>query len=203
MPNLIDLILHLDRYLLPIVQQYPLGIYFILFFIIMVETGLVITPFLPGDSLLFAAGTIAAVGKLQVHILWLLLLVAAVVGDAVNYHVGKYASHYLMRFVKEEHLQKTRAYFEKYGKKTIVLARFIPVVRCVAPFLAGIGKMPYKEFFFYNILGGFLWVTLLLFAGYFFGQLQVVKDNFGLITIGIIIISFLPLVWEWWKKKNE
>ncbi len=202
MVNLIDLILHLDKYLLPLVQQYPFGIYAILFLIIMVETGLVITPFLPGDSLLFAAGTIAAVGKMKVLFLWLLLVFAAVLGDAINYHAGKYASHNLLRFVKEEHLHKTKAYFEKYGKKTIVIARFIPIVRTVAPFLAGIGKMPYREFFVYNVFGGFLWVTLLLFGGYFFGQLSFVQENFGLITIGIVVVSFLPLVWEWWKREK-
>ena len=203
MPNLIDLILHLDKYLIPLVQQYPSGIYAILFLIIMVETGLVMAPFLPGDSLLFAVGTIAALGQMKVSLLWLLLVVAAVLGDALNYHAGKYASHHLMRFVKEEHMQKTKAYFEKYGKKTIVLARFIPVVRSVAPFLAGIGKMPYRQFFTYNILGGFLWVTLLLFGGYFFWQLPFVQENFGLITLGIIVVSFLPLLWEWWKRKSE
>ena len=203
MPNLINLILHLDKYLFPLVQHYPFGIYFFLFIIITMETGLVIAPFLPGDSLLFAAGTIAAVGQMKIIFLWLLLVIAAILGDSINYHIGAYAGNKLLRFIKEVHLQKTKAYFEKYGKKTIVLARFIPVVRTIAPFLAGMGKMPYQEFLVYNILGGFLWVTLLLFGGYFFGQLQVVQKNFGLITLGIIAISFLPLVWEWMKRKKN
>ena len=204
--SLIDFVLHIDQHLIELTQTYGLWIYAILFFIVFCETGLVVTPFLPGDSLLFAAGAVAALGGMNVHIAATLLLAAAVIGDAVNFAIGKYFGEKLFakpdsRVFKREYLDKTHAFYEKYGGKTIILARFMPIVRTFAPFVAGMGNMHYGRFIRYNIIGALMWVGLLTYAGYFFGELPVVKNNFGLVVIGIIVVSVLPMAVEIAKAK--
>lgn len=204
--SLIDFVLHIDQHLIELTQTYGLWIYAILFLIVFCETGLVVTPFLPGDSLLFAAGAVAALGGMNVHIAAALLLAAAVIGDAVNFAIGKYFGEKLFakpdsRVFKREYLDKTHAFYEKYGGKTIILARFVPIVRTFAPFVAGMGNMHYGRFIRYNIIGALMWVGLLTYAGYFFGELPVVKNNFGLVVIGIIVVSVLPMVVEIAKAK--
>ena len=204
--SLIDFILHIDQHLIELTQTYGLWIYAILFLIVFCETGLVVTPFLPGDSLLFAAGAVAALGGMNVHIAAGLLLAAAVIGDAVNFAIGKYFGEKLFakpdsRVFKREYLDKTHAFYEKYGGKTIILARFVPIVRTFAPFVAGMGDMHYGRFIRYNIIGALMWVGLLTYAGYFFGELPVVKNNFGLVVIGIIAVSVLPMAVEIAKAK--
>jgi membrane-associated protein len=202
---LIDLFLHLDEYLDTIITQYGVWTYGILFAVIFVETGLVIMPFLPGDSLLFAAGTFAALGSLNVWFLAGLLMVAAILGDTVNYSIGHYLGDraYNIKWIKREYLDKTHAFFEKHGGKAIFLARFVPIVRTFAPFVAGIGKMSYGYFITYNFIGGITWVALFTFAGYFFGNIPFVRHNFEYVIIVIILISVLPMVFEWWKARNE
>ena len=202
---LIDLFLHLDEYLARIISDYGTWTYGILFIVIFVETGLVVMPFLPGDSLLFAAGTFAALGSLNVWFMIGLLIVAAVVGDAVNYTIGHYLGEraYNIKWIKKEHLDKTHAFFEKHGGKAIFLARFVPIVRTFAPFVAGIGKMSYGYFATYNIVGGITWVTVFSLLGYFFGNIPFVKKNFELVIIVIIFISVLPMFFEWWKARRE
>jgi len=204
--SLIDFILHIDQHLIELTQTYGLWIYAILFLIVFCETGLVVTPFLPGDSLLFAAGAVAALGGMNVHIAAALLLAAAVIGDAVNFAIGKYFGEKLFakpdsRVFKREYLDKTHAFYEKYGGKTIILARFVPIVRTFAPFVAGMGDMHYGRFIRYNIIGALVWVGLLTYAGYFFGELPAVKNNFGLVVIGIIVVSVLPMAVEIAKAK--
>ena len=204
--SLIDFVLHIDQHLIELTQTYGLWIYAILFLIVFCETGLVVTPFLPGDSLLFAAGAVAALGGMNVHIAAALLLAAAVIGDAVNFAIGKYFGEKLFakpdsRVFKREYLDKTHAFYEKYGGKTIILARFVPIVRTFAPFVAGMGNMHYGRFIRYNIIGALMWVGLLTYAGYFFGELPVVKNNFGLVVIGIIAVSVLPMAVEIAKAK--
>ena len=204
--SLIDFILHIDQHLIELTQTYGLWIYAILFLIVFCETGLVVTPFLPGDSLLFAAGAVAALGGMNVHIAAALLLAAAVIGDAANFAIGKYFGEKLFakpdsRVFKREYLDKTHAFYEKYGGKTIILARFVPIVRTFAPFVAGMGDMHYGRFIRYNIIGALMWVGLLTYAGYFFGELPVVKNNFGLVVIGIIAVSVLPMAVEIAKAK--
>ena len=204
--SLIDFVLHIDQHLIELTQTYGLWIYAILFLIVFCETGLVVTPFLPGDSLLFAAGAVAALGGMNVHIAAALLLAAAVIGDAANFAIGKYFGEKLFakpdsRVFKREYLDKTHAFYEKYGGKTIILARFVPIVRTFAPFVAGMGNMHYGRFIRYNIIGALMWVGLLTYAGYFFGELPVVKNNFGLVVIGIIVVSVLPMVVEIAKAK--
>ena len=204
--SLIDFVLHIDQHLIELAQTYGLWIYAILFLIVFCETGLVVTPFLPGDSLLFAAGAVAALGGMNVHIAAALLLAAAVIGDAANFAIGKYFGEKLFakpdsRVFKREYLDKTHAFYEKYGGKTIILARFGPIVRTFAPFVAGMGDMHYGRFIRYNIIGALMWVGLLTYAGYFFGELPVVKNNFGLVVIGIIVVSVLPMVVEIAKAK--
>ncbi len=204
--SLIDFVLHIDQHLIELTQAYGLWIYAILFLIVFCETGLVVTPFLPGDSLLFAAGAVAALGGMNVHIAAALLLAAAVIGDAVNFAIGKYFGEKLFakpdsRVFKREYLDKTHAFYEKYGGKTIILARFVPIVRTFAPFVAGMGNMHYGRFIRYNIIGALMWVGLLTYAGYFFGELPVVKNNFGLVVIGIIVVSVLPMAVEIAKTK--
>jgi membrane-associated protein len=202
---LIDLFLHLDEYLDTIITQYGTWTYGILFVVIFIETGLVVTPFLPGDSLLFAAGTFAALGALDVRVLIGLLIVAAVLGDAANYSIGHYLGEraYNIKWIKREHLEKTHAFFEKHGGKAIFLARFVPIVRTFAPFVAGIGKMSYTYFATYNIVGGISWVTIFTLLGYFFGNIPFVQKNFELVIIAIILISVLPMFFEWWKARRE
>lgn len=204
--GLIDFILHIDQHLVALTQDYGIWIYAILFLIVFCETGLVVTPFLPGDSLLFAAGAVAALGGMNVHIAALLLLAAAIIGDAVNFAIGKYFGEKLFtkpdsRIFKREYLDKTHAFYEKYGGKTIILARFVPIVRTFAPFVAGMGDMHYGKFIRYNIIGALLWVGLLTYAGYFFGTQPIVQNNFGLMVIGIIVVSVLPMVVEIAKAK--
>lgn len=206
--QLVDIFIHLDKHLAEIIAEYGLATYAILALIIFCETGLVVTPFLPGDSLLFAAGALSATTILDVHTLAALLLVAAILGDAVNYHIGKYIGTRVYQFkdtwyFKKEYIEKTQKFYEKYGGKTIIIARFVPIVRTFAPFMAGVGEMRYRDFVTYNIVGAILWVGILLYAGYFFGEMPIVKNNFGLVILAIIIISVLPAVYEIIMAKRE
>ncbi|MBI4719099.1 MAG: DedA family protein, partial [Planctomycetes bacterium] len=190
----IDLFLHLDRHLASVIETYGGWTYAILFAIIFAETGLVVTPILPGDSLLFAAGTFAQLGRLDPFLMFALLSAAAILGDTVNYWVGKYLGHKVVggrlgRWVKKEHIDRTHAFFEKYGGKTIILARFVPIIRTFAPFVAGVGVMTYGSFLAYNVIGGLAWVGLCVSAGYYFGGLTVVQNNFSLVILAIVIIS--------------
>jgi membrane-associated protein len=202
---LIDLFLHLDEHLANIINQYGVWTYAILFLIIFMETGFVVTPFLPGDSLLFAAGTFAALGSMNVWLLMLLLIIAAIAGDTVNYWIGHYLGEraYNIKWIKREYLDRTHAFFQKHGGKTIFLARFVPIVRTFAPFVAGMGKMSYGYFFSYNVFGGIVWVVLFTLLGYFFGNIPFVKANFELVIIAIILISVVPAVWEALKARRE
>ncbi len=196
--DLLDLVLHVDRHLSVLVQHYGPWIYGILFAVVFCETGLVVTPFLPGDSLLFAIGALAGAGALDLPIVLVLILVAAILGDAVNYRIGAWIGdrvfHEDMRWVNRKHLEKTRRFYARHGAKAIVLARFVPIVRTFAPFVAGIARMHYPTFLTYNVAGGFVWVFGLVLAGYAFGGIPVVKQNFGLVTLGIIGVSLLPLL---------
>jgi len=200
--SLIDFILHIDHHLVEIVNDYKTWTYLILFIIIFAETGLVVTPFLPGDSLLFAAGAIIAKPEtdLNVLLMWCLLIIAAILGDLVNYHVGKYlgvkAFSGKYKLLKMEYLDKTQQFYVKHGGKTIIYARFIPIIRTFAPFVAGIGTMSYGKFASFNIVGGFAWVTSFLFIGYYFGGLPVIKENFTYVIFGIILVSILPPILE-------
>ncbi len=200
-----DLFLHLDEHLANIISQYGTWTYAILFIVIFLETGVVVTPFLPGDSLLFAAGTFAALGSMNVYVLSGLLIVAAILGDTVNYSIGHYLGEraYKIKFLKKEYFDRTHAFFEKHGGKTIFLARFVPIVRTFAPFVAGIGKMSYGYFITYNFVGGIVWVVVFTFAGYFFGNIPFVRKNFEYVIIAIILVSLLPMVVEWWKARRE
>ena len=206
---LIDLILHLDKYLDSIIQRFEVWTYLILFFVIFMETGFVVTPFLPGDSLIFAAGAFSARpgSPLNIVVLFPLLCLAAVVGDTVNYWVGHYigprAFSGNIRWLKKEYLDRTHAFFEKHGGKTIILARFIPIIRTFAPFVAGVGEMTYWRFITYNVVGGILWVALFSFGGYFFGNLPVVEKNFSLVIIAIILLSVMPVVVEYIKGRRQ
>jgi membrane-associated protein len=202
---LIDLFLHLDEYMAGIIQQYGTWTYAILFGVIFMETGFVVTPFLPGDSLLFAAGTFAGLGSLNVWLLIILLIIAAILGDTVNYWIGHYMGDraYNVKWIKKEYLDRTHAFFEKHGGKTIFLARFVPIVRTFAPFVAGMGHMSYGYFFSYNVFGGIVWVVTFTLLGYFFGNLEFVKRNFELVIIAIILISVLPAVYEAMKARRE
>ncbi len=199
----VDVFLHLDVHLAEVTRNYGTFTNLILFAIVFAETGLVVTPFLPGDSLLFTAGALASLGSLNVWVLFLLLSLAAVLGDTANYWIGKRigprAFDGSIRFLKLEHLRKTEAFYERHGKKTIILARFVPIVRTFAPFVAGIGSMTYRTFIAYNLIGGVLWVGICVFSGYFFGNIPVVKKNFSLVVLAIIGISIVPLLWEWGK----
>jgi len=204
----VDFFLHLDRHLAEVIQAYGTWTYALLFAIVFLETGLVVTPFLPGDSLLFAAGSFAALGVIDVWVLFVLLSVAAILGDTVNYAIGHYLGpkvfHYpRSRLFNPEHLRKTHVFYEKYGGKTIIIARFVPIVRTFAPFVAGIGAMSYGKFLAYNVIGGLLWVAVCLFAGFFFGNLPFVKKNFSLVILAIIVISVLPAVFEYWRHRQE
>lgn len=195
----IDLILHLDKYLNVFISNYGIWVYAILFFIILIETGLVVTPFLPGDSLIFAAAAFAVSGALNIGVLLILLSLAAIIGDTLNYNIGKYLGRKLIekgdsKFIKKEYIDKTNVYYDKYGGKTIVLARFIPIVRTFAPFVAGIGSMKYKQFIAYNAVGGIVWVSVVLTLGFFFGNIPFIKNKFSMIFIAIILISIIPIV---------
>ncbi len=203
--ELLDFVLHLDKHLSDIILQYGTLTYFILFVVIFAETGLVFTPFLPGDSLLFAAGTFAAKGSFNVHILFLILAVAAIIGDTTNYWIGHYFGLKIFekhtRFLKKEYLNRTHQFYEKYGGKTIILARFVPIVRTFAPFVAGVGSMTYKKFISYNVTGGVIWCALFVYGGFYFGNLAFVKNNFSLVIIAIIFISTLPAIIEYIRHK--
>lgn len=205
--HLIDIVLHLNRHLAEMVADYGPWVYGILFLIVFCETGLVVTPFLPGDSLLFAAGALAATGSLSLPLVIALLIVAAILGDTVNYSIGRFAGEGLQRrfprVVKKEHLDRTHAFFEKYGGKTIIIARFVPIVRTFAPFVAGAGHMSYRQFMAYNVFGALLWVILCSVAGYFFGNLPFVQKNFSAVILGIIVVSILPAVIEVLRERRR
>ncbi|MHB8971394.1 MAG: DedA family protein [Pirellulaceae bacterium] len=202
---IVDLFLHLDKHLDVVIQDYGAGTYVILLVILFCETGLVITPFLPGDSLLFAAGTFAARGSLDVHLLFVLLAAAAIAGDTANYWIGAtlgpHAFSGKYRLLNQRHLQRTHEFYERHGGKTIVLARFIPIIRTFAPFVAGIGAMNYSKFILYNVAGGIAWVAVFVYGGYFFGGLEVVRRNFTLVILAIILISVLPIVVEFCRSR--
>jgi membrane-associated protein len=202
----IDLFLHLDKHLNDIIGQYGSWTYLIFFLIVFCETGLVVTPFLPGDSLLFAAGAFAALGSLNVFWLLVLLSIAAIAGDTVNYWLGHWVGPKVfhrenVRFLNKKHLERTHAFYERYGGKTIIIARFVPIVRTFAPFVAGIGSMSYLRFIFYNVVGGVAWVAICVFAGYYFGNLEIVKKNFSLVIIAIVLISVLPMLVEYIRHR--
>jgi membrane-associated protein len=206
--NLLDFILHIDLYIKLLIENFGSTTYVILFAIIFCETGLVVTPFLPGDSFLFTVGAFSANGDLNVILVTLILTAAAIVGDQVNYLVGKKLGpkvfHYeKSRFFKKEYLIKAHEFYEKYGGKTIIIARFVPIIRTFAPFVAGIGDMSYRRFLLYNVVGGISWVVLFIGAGYFFGNLEIVKHNFTLVIFGIIFISLLPGIIEYWQIKRQ
>jgi membrane-associated protein len=198
----VDIVLHLDSHLVELLRDYGFWVYFILFAIVFAETGFVVTPFLPGDALLFAAGALAAVdssGTLSAPWVTLTLVVAAIAGNTTNYHIGRWigppAFSGKYRFLKVEYLRSTEGFFLRHGSMTIVLARFVPVVRTCVPFVAGIARMPYARFQGYNIAGALIWVLSLVWAGFFFGNIPIIKNNFGFVTIGIVVISVLPMAW--------
>jgi membrane-associated protein len=201
----IDFVLHMDKHLPQMVNDIGIWVYLVLFIIIFIETGLVVTPFLPGDSLLFAAGAVAATTSLSPILLFILMAIAAILGDTVNYWIGHTIGDKAFstnsRWLKREYLDRTHAFYEKHGGKTILLARFIPIIRTFAPFVAGVGNMRYGYFISYNVFGGILWTALFIGAGYFFGNLDYVKNNFSLVVLAIILISLLPPVIEFLKAK--
>ncbi|UCH58943.1 MAG: DedA family protein [Anaerolineales bacterium] len=205
--TLVDLFLHLDKHLSSILQTYGTWTYLLLFLIIFLETGVVVTPFLPGDSLLFAAGTFAALGDLNVALLFGLLSAAAIIGDTVNYWIGHFigprAFSGEIRFLKKEYLDRTHEFYERHGGKTIILARFVPIIRTFAPFVAGIGAMSYGRFITYNVVGGIVWVFLFTFGGYFFGNLPFVQNNFTFVVLAIIFVSILPAIYEFMKERGQ
>jgi membrane-associated protein len=204
--SILDVVLHLDRHLDGLTQSYGSWVYGILFLVIFAETGLVATPFLPGDSLLFAVGTLASRGMMDVEFILLLLIVAAILGDSVNYWIGhklgRRAFSGKYRFFKQEYLLRTERFYERYGPATIVLARFIPIIRTFAPFVAGIGRMRYHTFLTYNVAGAIAWVTLFVVGGYFFGSLPFVQRNFSLVIVLIIVMSILPAVIEYVRRRR-
>ncbi|MGB7295715.1 MAG: DedA family protein [Candidatus Aminicenantales bacterium] len=204
--RLIDFILHLDKHLSSVIQSFGLWTYLILFLVIFLETGFVVTPFLPGDSLLFAAGTFAAAKVLNVVWLFVLLSAAAIIGDTANYWIGHFIGPKVFRqeksrFFKKEYLDRTHRFYEKYGPETIIIARFVPIVRTFAPFVAGVGRMSYWKFISYNVIGGVGWVAIFVFGGYFFGNIPFVKKNFSLVIILIIIISMVPAAVEFIRHR--
>ena len=209
--DFIDFFLHAERHLEWFIKNYDFWIYALLFAIIFCETGLIVTPFLPGDSLLFAVGALAGKQLIQVEIVTPLLLVAAIIGDAVNYSIGKWMGPKVFqyesnRFLNKAHLMKAHAFYESYGGRAIILARFVPIVRTFAPFVAGVGSMTYSKFALYNVSGAFLWVGIFLGGGYYFGGLEVVQKNMKLVILGIIVVSVLPIVWEFakaWLEKRK
>lgn len=209
--SIINIFLHLDNYLSDLIIQYQTGVYFIVFFVILFETGLIIAPFLPGDSLLFALGGFAAIGSLNLYLLLILLSIAAILGDSLNYFIGKKLGRKVFRenrrFLNQNHLEMTEKFYERHGKKTIIYARFMPIIRTVAPFVAGVGKMNYLHFFMYNVIGGIIWVFLFVLGGYFLGNIPIVKENFTLFILGIIFISLMPIfvkvIGHYFIKRNK
>lgn len=205
--KLVDIVLHVDDYLKDLVPQYGVWIYAILFLIIFAETGLVVTPFLPGDSLLFAIGALCGAEVLNLPTVLISLTVAGILGDSVNYWVGHYMGPKVFkgngRFLKKEYLEKTHNFYERYGGKTIIIARFVPIVRTFAPFVAGVGSMTYGKFMSYNVFGAILWVFSMTLAGYFFGGFKVVQDNFSLVILVIIFLSILPGIIEYWRERKR
>lgn len=204
----IDFILHVDQHLLQLFNDYGLWIYGILFLIIFCETGLVVTPLLPGDSLLFAAGALIAGTTLNVHLMALLLIAAAVLGNVVNYSIGRFFGAQLFkdpdsRWFRQDYLRRSEAFFAKHGGRAIVLTRFVPIIRTFVPFTAGMGSMRYPEFLSYNLIGGVLWVGLFLYSGFFFGNFPAVRENFTMLILGIVAVSFAPVIYEWWKARNQ
>ncbi len=204
----IDVVLHLDRHLVELIAQYGQWVYALLFLVIFAETGLVVTPFLPGDSLLFALGALAAIdtsGTLTAPALWGLLALAAILGNTANYAIGRaigvqaFSGRY--RFIKVVYLQRTEAYFARHGALTLVLSRFAPIIRTFAPFVAGVGHMPYGRFLAYNLVGGVVWVGLFIWGGYLFGNLPLIRDHFGIVTLSIVLVSLLPMVLLLWKER--
>ncbi len=202
---IVDLFLHLDVHLSAIITQYGTWTYALLFIVIFIETGFVVTPFLPGDSLLFAAGTFAALGSLHIWVLWGLVALAAILGDTVNYWIGHFLGEraYHIKWIKREYIERTHGFFDKYGRMTIFLARFVPIVRTFAPFVAGIGEMSYPAFISYNIFGGIIWTALFTFAGYFFGNIPFIREHFSLVVMAIILISIVPMIYEAIKARRE
>ncbi len=206
--RIIDIVLHLDRYLSAIIQQYGIWTYAILFMVIFIETGFVVMPFLPGDSLLFAAGTFAALKALKIGWLILGLSAAAVLGDTVNYWVGRRIGPKVFcrddsRFFKKEYLDRTHAFYEKHGGKTIIIARFVPIIRSFAPFVAGVGRMSYGRFLAFNVVGGVGWVLLLTGAGYFFGTIPFIKENYSIAVLAIIVLSTVPIAVEYFRSRRK
>ena len=203
----IDTVIHVDKYINLVIENFGSWSYLLLFVIIFCETGLVVTPFLPGDSLLFAIGAFSAVGAFKISWLYIILVSAAIIGDTVNYFIGKYFGDKIVkmkdnRFIKKEYIDKTHKFYERHGGKTIILARFVPIIRTFAPFVAGIGKMNYSKFVVYNITGGILWVTLFLLGGYYFGNVPIIKENFSVTIYTVIIISVLPIIVELWRHRK-
>jgi len=206
--SFLDILLHLDTHLTDLVNQYGVATYAILFLIVFAETGLVITPFLPGDSLLFAAGAIASLGSLNVWLIVVMLIIAAILGDTVNYWIGHFFGRKLVdnpkiTLINQEHIDKTEQFYKKYGAKTIILARFVPIVRTFAPFVAGVGSMHYSTFIMYNIIGGVLWVSMFTFLGYFFGNMEFIKENFHYAVFAIIGLSIIPMIYEYIQHKRN
>jgi len=206
--EIIDFILHAEHHLREFSLRYHGWIYSLLFLIIFCETGLVVTPFLPGDSLLFAVGALAAENFMNIWVIYWLLVIAAVLGDTVNYWVGRWVGPKVFqyensRWLNKKYLLRAHAFYEKYGGRAIILARFVPIVRTFAPFVAGIGTMNYPKFIAYNVIGGFVWITLFLLGGFFLGSLPIVKSNFKLLILLIIFVSVLPIIYEWWRARHE
>jgi membrane-associated protein len=206
--NILDIVLHLDAYLLELVAEHGIWIYAILFAIIFSETGFVVTPFLPGDSLLFVAGAIAASGEMNVHVIFVLLVIAAVLGNSVNYAIGRWLGRHFFtdrgaKWLNPKHLETAHAFYERHGGKAVVISRFLPIVRTYVPFVAGMAAMDAKEYTFYNVAGALLWVGSLAYAGYFFGNIPWIKGNLTAIIVGIIVVSLLPLVYAYVKSRMQ
>lgn len=203
----VDIFIHLDKYLSEIISTYGLWTYAILFIVVFIETGLVVMPFLPGDSLIFAAGTFAALGSLNIFVVVGLLIIAAFLGDTLNYWIGHMLGDKVnkseLKWIRKDYMEKTHKFFEKHGGKTIFLARFVPIIRTFAPFVAGVGRMSYSYFIFYNIFGGITWVSIFGFLGYYFGNISFIKNNFSIVILAIILISLFPALLEAWKSSKK
>ncbi len=206
--TLVDFIINLDEHLTELIKYFGGLVYVILFLIVFCETGLFVTPFLPGDSLIFVVGALAAAGALNLGLITIVLIAAAIIGDTVNYHIGKYLGPKIfkkqdVKFLNKKHLDKAHEFYERHGGKTVIIARFIPIIRTFAPFVAGMGSMAYGRFILYNILGGVSWVSICIFAGYFFGNIPIVSENFSLVVIAIILISLLPVLISWLSNRKK